>query len=142
MLTLSEVERGRIPHFVFLVACSFLIVIPQGSASAVAVAVALSQLATNDRVPHPSQPYRDGWDGKPLPASSCFCGCLFSQFSTYPFPASVLLFSWGFTVLRTTINRFSVSNQNGAPNEIASAVITHPASSVSVLRAAPLQSAW
>jgi hypothetical protein len=55
---------------------------------------------------------------------------------TYPFPGSVLLFSCGFTVLRTIMNRFSVSNQNGAPNEIASAVITHPASSVTALKTA------
>jgi hypothetical protein len=58
------------------------------------------------------------------------------QSQLYPFPTSVLLFSCGFTVLRITINRFSVSNQNGAPNEIARAVITHPASSVRALKIA------
>src|SRR5205814_4320894 len=36
------------------------------------------------------------------------------------------LFSFGFTVERTTINLFSMSNQNGAPSEIANAVNSQP----------------
>src|SRR6266852_5809196 len=56
--------------------------------------------------------------------------------SSYPFAFSGVLFSCGFTVLRTTINLFSVSNQNGAPNEIASAVTIHPASTVSAVNVA------
>src|SRR6266436_3958013 len=56
--------------------------------------------------------------------------------SSYPFAFSGVLFSCGFTVLRTTINLFSGSNQNGAPNEIASAVINHPAHTVRALKTA------
>src|ERR1041384_4018534 len=42
------------------------------------------------------------------------------------FDASSGLFSFGFTVARTTINLFSMSNQNGAPSESAKAVINQP----------------
>jgi hypothetical protein len=39
---------------------------------------------------------------------------------------STLLFSFGFTVERTTMNLFSVSNQKGAPSDRASVVISQP----------------
>lgn len=42
------------------------------------------------------------------------------------FESCSLLFSWGLTVERMTIRRFSMSNQNGAPNEMASEVSNHP----------------
>ena len=57
----------------------------------------------------------------PLPQVSCpVSGCWRS------FDASGRLFSWGFTVERMTMNLFSRSNQNGAPNEMAKAVISQP----------------
>src|SRR5437588_12171416 len=42
------------------------------------------------------------------------------------FDGSSGLFSFGFTVERTTMNLFSRSNQNGAPRETAKAVSSHP----------------
>ena len=42
------------------------------------------------------------------------------------FEPSSLLFSLGFTVDRTTMTLFSMSNQKGAPREIARAVMSHP----------------
>jgi hypothetical protein len=138
ILTLSEVERGRTPAFrlcrclfFLVVACSFrLLSVLFGSHPAGICFCSCPPTTSHEPSDVPSIAHLcDGWDVKLLPASSCLR-------LSYPFPASGLLFSCGFTVLRTTINLFSVSNQNGAPNEIASAVISHPASSVTALKTA------
>src|ERR1700730_3784249 len=50
------------------------------------------------------------------------------------------LFSCGLIVERTTINLFSMSNQNGAPKETAQAVMNHPSKAVTPNNAQPFVS--